>query len=45
MLESCERLSASLRGLKRIGVGEIASFDFDPEHIHLFDKNGEVIVS
>jgi ABC-type sugar transport system ATPase subunit len=45
VLESGERLAASLRGLKRIGVGEIVNFDLEPEHIHLFDKNGEAIVS
>jgi multiple sugar transport system ATP-binding protein len=44
-LESGERLAASLRGLKRVRVGEIVTFDLEPEHIHLFDKNGEVIVS
>jgi multiple sugar transport system ATP-binding protein len=43
-LESSERLAASLRGLKRVGVGEIVNFDLDPEHIHLFDRNGEIIV-
>jgi multiple sugar transport system ATP-binding protein len=45
VLESGERLAASLRGLKRIGVGEIVNFDLEPEHIHLFDENGEAIVS
>ena len=44
-LESGERLAASLRGLKRMGVGEIVNFDLERENIHLFDKNGEVIVS
>jgi multiple sugar transport system ATP-binding protein len=44
-LESGERLAASLRGLKRVRVGEIVNFDLEPEHIHLFDRNGEAIVS
>jgi multiple sugar transport system ATP-binding protein len=45
VLESGERLAASLRGLKRMRVGEIVNFDLEPEHIHLFDKDGEVIAS
>jgi ABC-type sugar transport system ATPase subunit len=44
-LESGERLAASLRGLKRMQVGEIVSFDLELEHIHLFDKSGEIIVA
>jgi hypothetical protein len=32
-------------GLKRMGVSEIVNFDLEPEHIHLFDKNGEIIVA
>jgi ABC-type sugar transport system ATPase subunit len=44
VLESGERLAASLRGLKRMQVGEIVNFDVEPEHIHLFDRSGEAIV-
>ena len=44
-LKSGERLAASLRGLKRMDVGEIVNFDLETEHVHLFDRNGEAIGS
>ena len=40
VLESGERLAVSLRGPRRVGVGEVVGFALDPQQIHLFDADG-----
>ena len=40
VLESGERLAVSLRGPRRVGVGEEVGFALDPKEIHLFDADG-----
>jgi ABC-type sugar transport system ATPase subunit len=43
VLESGERIAASLRGLVQVRVGEIVRFKIDTNHIHLFDNRGDAI--
>jgi ABC-type sugar transport system ATPase subunit len=43
VLQSGERLAASLRGLHRVSRGEPIGFEVDPGHLHVFDENGDAI--
>src|SRR5271168_3799549 len=40
VFESGERLAVSLRGPRRVGVGEVVGFALDPQQIHLFGADG-----
>ena len=41
VLQSGERLAASLRGLHRVRHGELIGFEVDPGDVHVFDENGD----
>jgi multiple sugar transport system ATP-binding protein len=43
VLQSGERLAASLRGLHRVSPGQSIGFAVDPGHIHVFDENGDAV--
>jgi ABC-type sugar transport system ATPase subunit len=43
VLESGERLSASVRGLRRVNPGESIRFRIDPTDVHVFDDAGEAL--
>jgi multiple sugar transport system ATP-binding protein len=40
VLQSGERLAASLRGLHRVSRGEPVGFEIHAEHVHVFDAEG-----
>jgi ABC-type sugar transport system ATPase subunit len=42
-LQSGERLSASVRGLRRVRPGEPIRFSVDPIDVHVFDDGGEAL--
>ena len=43
VLQSGERLSASVRGLRRVNPGEPIRFRIDPIDVHVFDDRGEAL--
>jgi ABC-type sugar transport system ATPase subunit len=43
MLQSGERLSASVRGLRRVSPGEPIRFNIDPTDVHVFDEAGDAL--
>jgi multiple sugar transport system ATP-binding protein len=43
VLQSGERLSASVRGLRRVNPGEPIRFRIDPTDVHVFDDAGEAL--
>jgi multiple sugar transport system ATP-binding protein len=43
VLQSGERLSASVRGLRRVNPGEPIRFGIDPTDVHVFDGAGEAL--
>ena len=43
VLQSGERLSASVRGLRRVSPGEPIRFRIDPTDVHVFDDAGDAL--
>ena len=43
LLESGERVVASMRGLVRVRAGDLVRFGIDAENVHLFDKEGNAL--
>ena len=43
VLQSGERLSASVRGLRRVNPGEPIRFRIDPSDVHVFNNSGEAL--
>jgi multiple sugar transport system ATP-binding protein len=43
VLESGEKLVASLRGIHRAAAGELMAFTIDRRFVHVFDANGEAL--
>ena len=43
LLESGERIVASMRGLIRVRAGDLVRFGIDAENVHLFDKEGNAL--